>query len=1136
MKKLLQILAGFLGITLFSTQVNAQCPAGEFQVDVVVNSDNWGYELYWELNPVGDGCGVNTLVADGDSDLGCDGLGTTGGVPPTNGIVGNLASVTVSICLPEGDYDLNTYDSYGDGLINDGNIQVFVDGILVNTFTPNDFNNTFTFSVVPINYNMVVSDLYPGWEQQMYQWPLRQLGSITPDATVTNNGLLDQTGVTLFSAILDQATGWNIYDNQFHIEDLGDMLAGESFTEVYSGEFAITTTGVFAVYTEVDYDDSADEQIADDNSAFVIFEATDNTFARIDPMDRGFVPTSNGFGNIFEMLHDDVAASVGVYIANLTSLSFTSVVGSQLIAELYLFNGAGWDLLGSSDPYITVAGDYWSNTTDPLVPLVLTLTEPVSMNEGGFYMAAVRDIVNATNTRFIAGEFAGDIPCTQFNGTTWEFNTVYLPLIELNTDPSMCSFPEVAVEYSDVSCFGAGDGEAMVVATGGDVSVTNYEWSTFEDTDMIAGLVENSYDVTVTYTIYGETCSTVIDFDIMEPTALDVDYTTTPEFCDLSDGEISLTITDGTSPYTISWANGSSSDMLTGLVGGNYDVTVMDANDCSVELSINVVAFVSPSVDILSSDATCGGSEGDVLVTPITGTAPYSFIWENGETTDLVSGLAAGVYDFTLTDANSCVLESYATVSTDVAPNITVTSTDALCFGDANGTIGAMADGTTATYTFDWFTLNVVEAGVTMSGASGIPAGSYPVEVRDENDCVVFGTAIVDEPTQLVASISGTVDATCNGDADGEAMVTATGGTGAYHYEWANGQTTDHATSLGAGTVDVTVTDDNGCTSEATATIAQPDVLVASVSSNNISCNGLTDGDATASAVGGNGGYDYTWSNSATTDMISGLAAGTFTVTVEDMLGCTASASGNVTEPTVLSVNVTNNGPVCALATTSITATPAGGTAGYTYNWNVAGATASITGGLGTYNVTVTDSKGCTATGSTTVTLSAIGANVTLTAVVDNNATDNNGQATATATGGTGVYVYTWSNTQVGPTATGLAPNDYTVTAADATGCISNTVTVTIGVSSLNELTQTSSYSVYPNPNNGIFNVKLNNVEQGVYTVEVRNLLGQVISSNQVTTAGNTIVEVTLNDVNAGVYFLNVRGNNLDKTERIIIK
>jgi hypothetical protein len=689
----------------------------------------------------------------------------------------------------------------------------------------------------------------------------------------------------------------------------------------------------------------------------------------------------------------------------------------------------------------------------------------------------------------------------------------------------------VSTSVTDAICLSS-TGSVSLNPTNG-TAPYSYNWSNGASSQDITNVAAGTYTVTVT-DFNG--CTSVTSAFVNEPTALDVDYTTTPEFCDLSNGEITLTITDGTSPYTISWADGSTSDMLTGLVGGDYDVTVMDANDCSVELSINVVAFSTPNVDVDVTPASCGGSDGDALITSITGDSPFEYVWENGATTDFIDNLSAGVYNFTLTDANGCVLESYATISTNVVPNITVTSTDALCFGDATGSIGSMASGTTATYTFDWFTLSVVESGVTTSGATGISAGSYPVQVTDENDCIVFGTAVVDEPTQLVASISGTVDATCNGDADGEAMVTATGGTGAYSFEWADNQTDDNAISLTAGDYDVTITDDNGCTSSATAIVAQPNVLVASVSSNNISCNGLTDGDATASAVGGNGGYDFTWSNTETTDMISSLAAGTFSVTVEDMMGCTASASGTVTEPTILSVNVTNGGTVCALATTSITATPAGGTAGYTYNWNVAGATASITGGLGTYNVTVTDSEGCTATGSTTVTLSAIGANVTLTAVVDNNATDNNGQATATATGGTGVYVYTWSNTQVGPTATGLAPNDYTVTAADAVDCVSNTVTVTIGVSSLNELTQTSSYSVYPNPNNGIFNVKLNNVEQGVYTVEVRNLLGQIISSNQVTTSGNAIVEVTLNDVNAGVYFLNVRGNYLDNTERIIIK
>ncbi|MFP9116137.1 SprB repeat-containing protein, partial [Flavobacterium sp. RHBU_3] len=156
----------------------------------------------------------------------------------------------------------------------------------------------------------------------------------------------------------------------------------------------------------------------------------------------------------------------------------------------------------------------------------------------------------------------------------------------------------------------------------------------------------------------------------------------------------------------------------------------------------------------------------------------------------------------------------------------------------------------------------------------------------------------------------------CNGGATGAATVAVTGGTTAYTYNWTPGNPTGDGTasvsSLTAGVWTCTITDANGCTLVKTVTITQPTALSASISSQtNILCNGGATGSATVTATGGTTGYTYLWSNGATTATITGLAAGTYNVTVTDANGCTATASAVLTQPTALAATTTQTNILC---------------------------------------------------------------------------------------------------------------------------------------------------------------------------------------------------------------------------------
>ena len=339
----------------------------------------------------------------------------------------------------------------------------------------------------------------------------------------------------------------------------------------------------------------------------------------------------------------------------------------------------------------------------------------------------------------------------------------------------------------------------------------------------------------------------------------------------------------------------------------------------------------------------------------------------------------------------------------------------------------------------------------TFTDASGYNqplTGSLTQLVTPATNTVIRGIAFAPGTTiqtALQATATG-VNITCNGAANGSINTVVSGGSTPYSFNWGNSITTQNRNNLAPGSYTVTVTDNGGCSATASAVITQPTLLSATASSTNITCNGGTNGAVNLTVSGGTVPYVYNWSNGATNQNLSILTAGTYSVTVNDNHGCTASANAVVTQPSVITITPTiTNLPCTGGANTgAINVSVTGGTPGYTYVWSSSSSSQNITGlNAGTYTLTVTDNAACTTSQSFIVSQSG---SLSLTTNVTNVKCNGqaNGAITVTATGGTPSYNYAWSTGNNNQPQSGLTAGSYTVTVTDNGGCtLVNSISVT---------------------------------------------------------------------------------------------
>ncbi|WP_052084267.1 Ig-like domain-containing protein [Dokdonia sp. MED134] len=720
----------------------------------------------------------------------------------------------------------------------------------------------------------------------------------------------------------------------------------------------------------------------------------------------------------------------------------------------------------------------------------------------------------------------------------------------------------VPIDVTDVTCFGGNDGEIDLEPSGG-TPPYEFEWSNGATTEDLTGLSVGSYTVVVTDSYGCELEATAVVSGPAKAVSIKPDTVITDVSCfDGDDGAINITPDGGTAPYTYIWSNGATTQDISNLEAGSYTVTVVDANSCEVEgtFSVEQPTAALSIADTITNVLCNGDSSGVVQLTVSGGTAPYTYEWSDGSTAANLEDVAAGSYSVVVTDANDCeIQQSFTIIEPDSPLSINLTRENATTAQNCvDGTATAAVTGGTAPYSYLW------SNGATVASISDLSDGTYSVTVTDANGCELTQSVVVDciNTCDAVIAIGTVTDVLCASEETGSTTVSASSeaNPGAlFTFTWSNGEVDAGVTSstlnnIGAGVYTVSVTIDGTVCQpvEQSVTVSEPSSAVGvTISTEDETGPGLSNGEATASATGGVAPYTYSWSNGATTAQIDNLSPGDYTVEVTDDNGCTVESTVTINPGSCNNLSITTsveNVSCNGFSDGSVGSNTTGGVGPFTYSWSNGATTENINNvEAGNYTVTVTDTfTNCTAQSTVAVNEpTVLSAGIAVNNVLCFG--ESTGSLNLTVSGGTLDYTYEWSSGQTIEDLTGLPAGSYSVVVTDGNGCTTTasavinepTSAVTADVSSTNENGATSNdgtataiseggtppYTI--SWSNGETTETISGLDAGDYTVVVTDANGcryeetiTVASTNQVpapvndstTTSEDTAVEIDVTD------------------------
>ena len=878
----------------------------------------------------------------------------------------------------------------------------------------------------------------------------------------------------------------------------GDCTAAENVA-ILGGTppFSITTNGITSVLGINSIDTTYTNLCADTYDATVIdvngcvSNPAITTFVISEPTE--LIPNGSISSNYNGQDISCFGGSDGEITAVVTggTLPYTYSINGGTFSTNNVFTGlvAGTYIIDYLDANGCDTSETFTLTNPPDLSGALTITQQVSCN--GVADGEIQFIVNNINTgtpgyQFsidggnsfqgsntftgLAGGQSHSIMVQDVNGCQFTAS-VFLP------EPSEITFSVSSSNFNGfgVSCNGDNDGQIIIFSPLG--GTPNYDYSItggapYSSTMIHNGLDQGTYVVTVRDQNLCTNDTTII---ITEPPSFTITASATSDYNGLDvecngdcNGEVVVTPNSGVGLITYTMTSYSSqtstswSNVCGGLSFGAYTIDAIDANGCQTNTNI---ILTEPSIFIYSVDSTqesCNLVNGQASITVTGGTGTLAYLWlPSGGINASATGLTTGIYTVEVTDINSCLVTEDIFVG-EIDITLDFDSVPPCNFGnDGSATVNPNG---IPPYTYQWFDNNgIIIPGATTNTISGLASGFYSVTVVDAGGGGCSVTDTVEVPTPSIVDITidvanSVLDVECFDYPSSGVTVNASGGTGpnTYLYYIPNffpiPQASNIFSGLYAGTYPIYATDFNGCSDSVVVTINEPDQLIFTTLSEDVSCNGGSDGIAWIDTVyGGTQPYSYSWNTGAIIDSISNLIAGAYIVEVIDSNGCVSNPINDtiiIIDPPLLQSAITIiSHATCdssqTLATGEMTVAASGGFSAYGYAWtSLNGFTLFSSDNIiylmpGIYTVAITDDNGCTVSDSAEI---LSGQNPTLDVLIQNVSCydSTNGYMTTSATGGTPTYTYSIDGGVTFQGSSTFGPSgaaSYFITVVDALGC-----------------------------------------------------------------------------------------------------
>ncbi|MAT55264.1 MAG: hypothetical protein CMN32_12355 [Saprospirales bacterium] len=583
--------------------------------------------------------------------------------------------------------------------------------------------------------------------------------------------------------------------------------------------------------------------------------------------------------------------------------------------------------------------------------------------------------------------------------------------------------PPLEVPITVTACSPPG---AITALPSGGTPPYSLSWNTGDTTASISGLPLGQYCITAQD---ANNCAFINCQYIGEPMTASIETTSAACNNPFGGGTAQAMVSGGVAPFDYDWDNGMTGPLIDSLPAGPVTVTITAYNGCSITVTDTVGLEENPlGVQVQTEEPGCAGdSTGWATANAPGAFPPVTYLWNTGDTTQSVYNLPAGTYTVTVQDFMGC--EGIKTFQLDNASNLKLELEveNPTCNGVNNGRIKVNPLDGVPPFIYKWNT------GDSTQSLENLSPGLYIVTVSDDVGCFKVDSVSLVYPPPLQVSFTVKNTSHCAAK-DGSITPSVSGGSWPFTFAWSNGTTDSILHNAGAGTYSVTITSAEGCQLIDSATVAQPNNLMVSVSGTSLVCGNENTGMLNASVQYGSPPYQFVWNNGETTPAIDSLGPGMYSVTVTSAEGCIGQGSKTIfNSPAVTFTSELDSISCNGAADGHIGIEIQSGLAPFAILWNTGETTPQLNGlSGGVYQVTVTDIAGCEATESYQIQEPAP---LQTTINSDAGTCDADAQIEAIAIGGTPPYNYQWSTGENGPVITSSVGGDFTVTVTDAHGC-----------------------------------------------------------------------------------------------------